>query len=183
MVRLPTDICVTRPQWVKMNVKSHKHPGIELLSSESKTQLVNWRKQNVAFNPGTAHSPETQSYKMWWGAASPIQNDAPVVCIYTSYNRTHIEMHIYTYLHWASGREQRSSGGNTSSNPHVSAPVPRPVVNGIERMCQRPLSDQTPTLLFESKNHVSLNSYGKTYAAEEFLLSIIPNSLIAWSLQ
>ena len=36
----------------------------------SKTQLVNQRKQKVAFNPGTAHSPEIQSYRMWWGAAS-----------------------------------------------------------------------------------------------------------------
>ena len=46
----------------KTNTKSHKHPGIKLLSSESKTQLVNQRKQKVAFNPGTAHSPEIQSY-------------------------------------------------------------------------------------------------------------------------
>ena len=30
----------------KTNPKSHKHPGIKLLSSESKTQLVNQRKQN-----------------------------------------------------------------------------------------------------------------------------------------
>ena len=87
----------------KTNTKSHKHPGIKLLSSESKTQLVNQRKQKVAFNPGTTHSPELQSYIMWWGAASPILNDTPVVCIYTSYNRTHIEdayiyMYIYIYI-------------------------------------------------------------------------------------
>ena len=75
----------------KINAKSQKHPGIKLLSSESKTQLVKQRKQKVAFNPGTAHSPEIQSYRMWWGAASPILNDTPVACIYTSYNRTHIE--------------------------------------------------------------------------------------------
>ena len=31
---------------LKTNAKSHKHPGIKLLSSESKTQLVNQRKQN-----------------------------------------------------------------------------------------------------------------------------------------
>ena len=61
----------------KTNTKSHKHPGIRLLSSESKTQLVNQRKQKVAFNPGTAHSPEIQSYRMWWVAASPILNDTP----------------------------------------------------------------------------------------------------------
>ena len=58
----------------KTNTKSHKYPGVKLSSSESKTQLVNQRKQKVAFNPGTAHSPETQSYKMWWGATSPILN-------------------------------------------------------------------------------------------------------------
>ena len=68
----------------KTNTKSHKHPGIRVLSSESKTQLVNQRQEKEAFNPGTAHSPEIQSYRMWWGAASPILNDIPVVCIYTS---------------------------------------------------------------------------------------------------
>ena len=112
----------------RINAKSHKHSGIKLLSSESKTQLVNQRKQKVAFNPGTAHSPEIQSYRMRWGAASSIPNDTPVACIYTSYNRTHIEnayIYIYIYYHRASGREQRSSGGNTSSNPQVSAPVPQ----------------------------------------------------------
>ena len=83
----------------KTNTKSHKHPGIKLLSSESKTELVNQRKQKVAFNPGTARSPEIQYYRMWWGAASPILNDTPVVCIYTSYNRTHIEnAYIYIYI-------------------------------------------------------------------------------------
>ena len=66
---------------------------------ESKTQLVNQRKQKVAFNPGTAHSPEIQSYRMWWGAASTILNDTPVVCIYTSYTRTHIKnAYIYIYI-------------------------------------------------------------------------------------
>ena len=162
----------------KTNTKGHKHPSIRLLS-KSKTQLVNQRKQKVAFSPGTAHSPEIQSFRMWWGAASPILNDTPVVCVYTSYNRTHIRnIYIYIYRHRASGREPMWSG-----NPQVSALVPRPVVNGMERMCQRHGSDQTPTLLFESKNHVSINSYYITYAVEEFLLSIIPNSVIVWSLQ
>ena len=129
----------------KTNTKSHKHPGIKLLT-ESKTQLVNQRKQD-------------------------------------SYRRAYIYIYIYIYIYRASGREQRSSGGNTSSNPQVSAPVSRSVVNGMERMCQRHGSDQTPTLLFESKNRVSINSYSITYAVEEFLLSITPNSVIVWSLQ
>ena len=84
----------------KINAESHKHPCIKLLSSESKTQLVNQRKQKVAFNPGTAHSPEIQSYIMWWGAASPILNDTPVACIYTSYNRTHIENAYIKMMNW-----------------------------------------------------------------------------------
>ena len=75
---------------------------------------------------------------------------------------------MYIYKHRASGREQRSLGGNTSSNPQVPAPVPRPVVNGVERMCQRHGSDQTPILLFESKKHVSINSYSIACAIEEF---------------
>ena len=40
------------------------------------------------------------------------------------------------------GPEPRSSGRNTSSNPHVSVPIPRPVFNGMERMCQRHGSNQ-----------------------------------------
>ena len=103
----------------KTNTKSHKHPGITLLSSESKTQLVNLRKQKLAFNPGTAHSPEIQSYRMWWGAASPILNDTPDVCIYTSYNRIHIKMHIYIYIFITELPDGK--------------PVPRLVVNGMER--------------------------------------------------
>ena len=113
----------------KTNTKSHKHPSIRLLS-KSKTQLVNQRKQKVAFSPGTAHSPEIQSYRTWWGAALPILNDTPVV--YTSYHRTRIR-NAHTYIHIYINTEllDGSSGGNTSSNPQVSALVPRPVVNEI----------------------------------------------------
>ena len=51
----------------------------------------------MAFSPGTAHSPEIQSYRTWWGAASPILNDTPVV--YTTYNRTRIRnAHTYIYI-------------------------------------------------------------------------------------
>ena len=79
----------------KTNIKGQKHPSIRLLWKR-KTQLVNQRKQKVAFSPGTAHSPEIQSYRTWWGAASPILNDTPVVYIYTSYNRNHIR-NAYIY--------------------------------------------------------------------------------------
>ena len=40
------------------------------------------------------------------------------------------------------GPESRSSGGNTSSNPQVSALIPRPAFNGMEMMCQRHGSNQ-----------------------------------------
>ena len=66
---------------LKTNAKGHKHPSIRLLS-KSKTQLVNQRKQKVAFSPGTTHSPEIQSHRTWWGGASPILNDTPVVYVY-----------------------------------------------------------------------------------------------------
>ena len=74
----------------KINAKRHRHPGIKLLSSKSKTQLVNQGKQKVSFNPGSVHSPEIQSYRMGCGAASPILNDTPVVYIY---------IYIYIYIH------------------------------------------------------------------------------------
>ena len=45
-------------------------------------------------------------------------------------------------INWVHGPEPRSSGGNTSSNPQVSALIPRPAFNGIERMCQRHGSNQ-----------------------------------------
>ena len=40
-------------------------------------------------------------------------------------------MYIINGMH---GPEPRSSGGNTSSNPQVSALIPRPAFNGMERM-------------------------------------------------
>ena len=48
-------------------------------------------------------------------------------------------MYIINGVH---GPEPRSSGGNTSSNPQVSALIPRPAFNGMERMCQRHGSNQ-----------------------------------------
>ena len=51
--------------------------------------------------------------------------------------------------------------------------------NKMEKMCQCHGSNQTPTPLCESKTHDSINSY----AAEEFLVSIISNSEILLSLQ
>ena len=105
----------------KTNTKCHKHPSIRLLS-KSKTQLVNQRKQKVAFSPGTAHSPEIQSYRTWWGAASSILNDTPVVCvyiyiyIYASCNRTHIR-NAYIYIYTLTQRFW--TGNNVIRRKHI----------------------------------------------------------------
>ena len=164
----------------KLDTKSHKHPGIKLLSSESKTQLVNQRKQKVAFNPGTAHSPEIQSYRMWWGAASPILNDTPVACKYTSYNRTRIE-NAYIYI-------LTQLLGENKGHQDIIQPTG---FGACSSTCCQWDGEDVPAPWGRSnshppvrvQNHVSINSYSITYAVEEFLLSIIPNSVIVWSLQ
>ena len=80
----------------KTNTKSHTHPSIIFLS-KSKTQLVNQRKQKVAFSPGTAHSPierdGVQLRQYWMTLPLYIQ---PI----TAYNRTRIRnVHTYIYIY------------------------------------------------------------------------------------
>ena len=65
------------------------------------------------------------------------------------------------------GPEPRSSEGNTSSNPQVSTLIPRPVFNGMERMCQRHGSNQNshPSVLmrkpsFNQSIHYHISSRG-----------------------
>ena len=76
----------------KTNTKSHKHPSIRFLS-KSKTQLVNQRKQKVAFSPGTAHSPierdGVQLRQYWMTLPLYIRPITELVYIY---------IYIYTYI-------------------------------------------------------------------------------------
>ena len=81
----------------KTNTKGHKHPSFRLLS-KSKTQLVNQRQQKVAFSPGTAHSPEIQSYRTWWVQLRQYWMTL-LLYMYTSYNRTHIR-NAHTQSFW-----------------------------------------------------------------------------------
>ena len=147
----------------KTNTKGHKHPSIRPLS-KSNTPWVNQRKQKVAFSPGTAHSREIQSYRTWWGE---------------SYNRTHI-MNAYIYINTASGREPRRkhiiqhTGFGACSSTCCQW-------NGEDVPAPWERSNSHPPVRVQ--NHVSINSYNITDAVEEFLLSVIPNSLIVWSLQ
>ena len=54
----------------------------------------------MAFSPGTAHSPEIQSYRTWCGAASPILNDTPVVYIRPIIENSYKEcIYIYVYIY------------------------------------------------------------------------------------
>ena len=65
-------------------------------------------------------------------------------------------MYIINGVH---GPELRSSGGNISSNPQVSALIPRPAFNGMERMCQRHGGNPNshPPVLVQK--HYVINSY------------------------
>ena len=59
------------------------------------------------------------------------------------------------------GPEPGSSGGNTSSNPQVSALIPRLAFNGMESMYQRHGGNQNsrPSVLVYSKKHYLINLY------------------------
>ena len=65
----------------EINTKSHQHPSVRPFIREQDT-IGKPKKRKSGIQPTTVHSPEIQSYSIWWGAASPILNDTPVVCIY-----------------------------------------------------------------------------------------------------
>ena len=89
-------------------------------------------------------------------------------------------MYIINGVH---GPEPSSSGGNISSNPQVLALIPRPAINGMERMCQRHGNNQNshPPVLVRKPLCYQFIHY--TYSKEEFLVSIVSNSVILLSLQ
>ena len=140
----------------KINAKSHKHPDIKLLPSESKTQLVNQRKQKVASNPGTAHSPEIHSNRMRWGAAPPTPNDTPAACIHTSYKRTHIE-NAYIYI----PTQSPWTGTKATRRKHTIQPTGFGACSATRYQWDgedvpAPWERSNSHLLFESKNHAML---------------------------
>ena len=67
---------------LKINTNGHKHPSFSLFIIEQDTIGENKKKKWHS----TQEPRSPQSYRLWWGAASPILNDTPCVCIYTSYN-------------------------------------------------------------------------------------------------
>ena len=82
----------------KINAKGHKHPSIRLFIIEQDT-IGKPKKTKSGIQHGNRALPKSQSYRLWWGAASPILNNTPCVCIYTSYNRTCLKnAYLYIYI-------------------------------------------------------------------------------------
>ena len=100
------------------NTKSHKHPSIRFLS-KSKTQLVNQRKQKVAFSPGTAHSPierDGVQFRQYW-MILPLYIQ-PI----TAYNRTRIR-NVHTYIYTYISTQSFWTGTNVMRRKHIIQPT------------------------------------------------------------
>ena len=74
----------------KTNTKSHKHPSVIYIKEQD--TICKPKKTKSGIQPRNRALP----YRTWWGAASPILNDTPVV--YTTYNRTRIR-NVYTNIY------------------------------------------------------------------------------------
>ena len=88
---------------LKTNTNGDKHPSISLYIIEQET--IDETKENNNWH--STQEPRTlpkQSYRLWWGAASPILNDTPCVCIYATYNQNsdkeciHVCKYIYQHI-------------------------------------------------------------------------------------
>ena len=66
---------------LKTNINGHEIPSISLIIGET-------RENNKWHSTQEPRTPQKQSYRLWWGAASPILNITPCVCIYTPLTRT-----------------------------------------------------------------------------------------------
>ena len=95
------------------------------------TGTYNWKhtwNHTVSNHPIHQHG-HTNFWYVSWKEYISISKNGAMMC----------SMYIINGVH---GPEPRSSGGNTSSNPQVSALIPRPAFNEMERMCQRHGSNQ-----------------------------------------
>ena len=77
----------------KMNTNGHKHPSIIFIITEQNT-IGETKGNNKWHSTQEPRTPQNHSYRLWWGAASPILNDTPYVCIYTSYNQNWYKEYI-----------------------------------------------------------------------------------------
>ena len=113
--------------WPMYNVTWYLYPFFDI----ENTGLYNWKYTwNQTGNNNSIKSsniPRHGHTKFWY------------VCLlervdFNYYAAVMCGMYIKNGVH---GPEPRSSGGNTSSNPQVSALIHRPAFNGMERMCRR----------------------------------------------
>ena len=75
--------------------------------------------------------------------------------------------YVWYIIHGVHRPKPRSSGGNTSSNPLVSALIPRPAFNGMERMCQR----QDISLFCPHHTHDATRASGSCYIMKLHLIN------------
>ena len=67
------------------NTNDPKHPCISLFIIEQDT--IEESKDNSKWHSTQEPCTPQKTYRLWWGAASPILKDTPCVCIYASYNQ------------------------------------------------------------------------------------------------
>ena len=118
----------------KTNTNGHKHPSIR-----ARHDWWNQRKQQVAFNTGTAHSQKA---------------DCDGMQLHQYWTTLPVYKYILTQNIW--------TGTKVIKRKHIVQPIGFGAYSStsymMERMCQLHGSNQTPTFLFESKTHESINS-------------------------
>ena len=77
------------------NTNGHNHPCISLIIIEQDT-IDETKENNKWLSTQEPRTPQNQSYRPWWGAASSILNDTPCVYIYI---RPIIWTHGWTLRH------------------------------------------------------------------------------------
>ena len=119
----------------KTNANGHNHPTIRYIIIEQDT-IGETKENNEWHSTQEPHTPpnspidcgEVQLHQYW-----------TTLPVYVSYDQNsykeciRVDKYISTQSFWT---ETKVIGGNTSSNPQVSALIPRPVINRMERMCQ-----------------------------------------------
>ena len=112
------------------NVQCHRY--LYPYHNIENTGTYNWKhtwKHTVSNHPIHQHGHTNFWYVCLLERVYSNSKNAAIMC----------GMYIINGVH---GPEPRSSGGNTSPNPRVSALIPRPAFDGMESMCQRHGSNQ-----------------------------------------
>ena len=113
----------------KTNTNGHKHPSISLFILEQDTNGET-KENNKWHSTQEPHTPQNSPIDCDGVQLHQYRTTLPVYVYIRHMTRTRINnayVCINTHQRRVSGREQRSSGGNTSSNPQVSALIPRPI--------------------------------------------------------